>query len=156
MMDVKGPDDVGLVGDTGSSDVGIVNRREVNDGFHIDHGFYDLAKVLNVSNKVFDRASFLTGQAVEHSDLMRSAVEQIAHDPLTDFTNDAGDENFHCTFGLGSWIESDAAVKLCDPYWARREPGAANAQNRNVSSHFCYSALLHRSMHRGGAKLTVF
>src|SRR5262249_49952531 len=100
MMDVKGPDDVGLVGDAGSSGVGIVNCREVNDGFDIGHGFYDLAKVLNVDTKVFDGASFRTGQAVEHSDLMRSAVEQIAHDPLTDFTDAAGDENFHCAFGL--------------------------------------------------------
>src|SRR5262245_40415189 len=96
MMDIKSPDDVGLVSDTGSSDVGIVNRREVNDGFDIGHGFYDLAKVLNVANKVFDGAPLRTGQAVEHCDLMRSAVEQIAHDPLTHFTNAAGDENFHC------------------------------------------------------------
>src|SRR5262245_44362626 len=74
MMDIKSPDDVGLVGDAGSSDVGIVNHREVNDGFDIGHGFYDLAKVLNIANKVFDGASFRTGQAVEHSDLMCSAV----------------------------------------------------------------------------------
>src|SRR5262245_65868230 len=100
MMDVKGPDDVGLVGDAGSSDVGIVNRREVNDGFHIGHGFYDLAKVLNVANKVFDGASFRTGQAVEQCDLMSSAVEQIANAPLTDFTTASGAEDFHCTIGI--------------------------------------------------------
>ena len=101
-MDVKGPDDVGLVGDAGSSNVGIVNRREVNDGFDIGHGFYDLAKVPNVANKVFDGSSFRTGQAVEHCDLMRSAIEQIAHDPLTDLTDAAGDENFHCAFDLAA------------------------------------------------------
>ena len=94
-MDVKGPDDVGLIGDAGSGDVWIMNRREVNDGFGIDHGFYDLAKVLNVANKVFDSASLRTGQAVKYSDFMGSTVEQFAHDPSTDFADPTSDENLH-------------------------------------------------------------
>ena len=55
----------------------------------------DLANLLNVADKVFDRASFWPGEAVEHSDFVRWSVEQFAHDPLTDFTDPAGDENLH-------------------------------------------------------------
>jgi hypothetical protein len=67
----------------------------MNDGFSTGHGFYDLAEILNVANKVFDRASLRARDAVEHSDLMGPAFDQFAHDPLTDFADAAGDKNLH-------------------------------------------------------------
>ena len=94
-MDVKGPDHVGLIGYAGRGDVRIVNRCEMNDRLGAVHCFHDLAEILNVADKVFDRASFWPGEAVEHSDFVRWSVEQFAHDPLTDFTDPAGDENLH-------------------------------------------------------------
>jgi hypothetical protein len=95
MMDVKGPNHVGFIGNAGSGDVRIVNRREVNYGFRIGHGLHDLTEVLNVSHQVFDFPAFRTRKAVEHSDFVSSAVEQFAHNPLTHFADAAGNENFH-------------------------------------------------------------
>ena len=87
MMDVKGSDHVGLIGHAGSGDVRIMNRREVNYSFAVGHGLHDLAEILNVADKVLDGASFRPGHAVEHGDFVRWAVEQFAHDPLTDFAD---------------------------------------------------------------------
>ena len=64
-MHVKGPHDIGLIGHAGSGDVRIVNRREMNDRLGAIHCFHDLAKILNVADKVLDGAAFLPGHAVE-------------------------------------------------------------------------------------------
>src|SRR6266545_5430293 len=95
MMDVERADDVGLIGHGGSGDVRIMNCGEMDDRVGADRRFHDLAEILNVANKIFDGASLRPGHAVEHGDFMRCAIEQFAHDPLTDLADPAGDENLH-------------------------------------------------------------